>query len=444
MVNNFVTRLSSLWNAGVQLSRGPIARASALSLGIRLVGLGLSFLQAILTARLLGPVGYGTVASIISVAQILATLAAFGLGPLAVREVPAMQAAGKTDRIRGFLGVSAILVAALASLLSLIAVLLILPATGAREAEPSAAMLGGLLVMPLTLIMLLAGWWRSFGAVGQAQFPNSILRPGIITLVLVASIAWATPIGPADYLVTALMAALFAGFVSLVWLWRTKLRVLPKSEVRNSLRDIGLKSVPFLGLALSAIVQTELLTVMLAVLSGPYETGLYQPVARLVPLLMLPVEAAGMRYAPRMAELHRMGEMDRMRRITWTFTWTTALLTALFGITVAAAGPWILAVFGREFVASAPLLWIIVAAQIFNASCGPVTMLLAMTGHSRTALWGQLAGLAVIGFSGVLLIADRGAMGAAMAMAIGIVFTNVCQWISVRRKLGMRPSLLRI
>ena len=50
------------------LGRGPVARGSLMSIAIRVAALGLGFLQAVLTARLLGPEGYGTVAVALSIA----------------------------------------------------------------------------------------------------------------------------------------------------------------------------------------------------------------------------------------------------------------------------------------------------------------------------------------------------------------------------------------
>jgi hypothetical protein len=54
----------------VALRQGPIGRATIPSIAIRVAALALGFVQAILTARLLGPEGYGLVAVALSVATI--------------------------------------------------------------------------------------------------------------------------------------------------------------------------------------------------------------------------------------------------------------------------------------------------------------------------------------------------------------------------------------
>lgn len=79
------------------LGGAAIARGAVASIVIRTTAIGLGFIQAVLTARLLGPEGYGIVAVALSVATVAATLSVLGLGPLAVRELARLVAkAGKS------------------------------------------------------------------------------------------------------------------------------------------------------------------------------------------------------------------------------------------------------------------------------------------------------------------------------------------------------------
>lgn len=130
-----------------------------------------------------------------------------------------------------------------------------------------------------------------------------------------------------------------------------------------------------------------------------------------------------------------------MASITRTFTWTTTLITLLIGFGAALAGPWLMLAFGRAFVQTAPLLWIIVAAQLFNAACGPVGMILTMSGNARAALFGQVAGLAANIIIGLVLIPSYGIWAATCAMAVGIVVWNISMLVSLKRRLAIPTSL---
>ena len=441
MVNFFVTRFSSLWNAGSNLVRGPIARASTLSLGIRLFGLTLIFVQAILTARLLGPAGYGTVATIISVSQVLAIVALFGLGPMAVREVPAHKAVGVEAALGGLWRLSLQTVFLLSILFAGLATFLILPALVKGASVDNGLTFGGLLVMPLALLALLRDWAQGFNRIAVAQIPAEILRPALVVAGMLAVLAFGSAFSPRDYLGFVLVASFLAVGLSFAMLWRSDLRKLSSHRANSDLRSTLSNALPFLGIGLATVMLGELNTLFLAIFATPEETGLFQPVARIAPLMALPVQAAGMRYAPRMAELWKSGEHDRIRAITRTFTWTTSTLTLLLALLLAGVGPWLMIAFGPDFSASASLLWIFAAAQVFNAVCGPVGMILMMSGHSQAAFLGLLLGLAANAILGWLLIPHLGALGAAISMAGGIVLWNSSLLILTMRLTGINSSL---
>lgn len=412
------------------------------SVGIRVGGLGLSFLQAVLTARLLGPAGYGTVAALLSIVQVLAVIGMVGLGPLAVREIAALQAAGQKGRIAGFLGLSLGLTMAASVILAALTAWVVIPAWGAMTATESSLAFAGVLIVPLALLGLLRGWAQGFGRIANAQIPAEVLRPAVIVGVMIAALATGARFAEDDYLWVAILAATLAVLVSLGMLWQSNLRSLPRPGEPASLAKTTATALPFLGLSLAAILQGEINTLLLAALATPEETGLFQPIARLAPLLVLPVQAAGMRYAPRVSELWRNGERERLVAITRTFTWSTTLLTLVLGLALSLAGPWLMLAFGEQFVATAPLLWIMAAAQLFNAACGPVGMILMMSDHARLALMGTAVGLSVNVILGFSLIPHTGITGATIAMASGTLAWNLALLIANRRTTKIPTSLL--
>ena len=49
--------------------------------------------------------------------------------------------------------------------------------------------------------------------------------------------------------------------------------------------------------------------------------------------------------------------------------------------------------FGEAFANNTKALWWVVGAQVFNAACGPVGILLTMTNRAALAIWPQAAAL---------------------------------------------------
>jgi O-antigen/teichoic acid export membrane protein len=425
-----------------ELASGPIAKASGVSLAIRLAGLGLSFAQAVLTARLLGPDGYGTVAVVMSIVSILAAVCQFGLGELAVREIAARLAIEDTSGIRAFTRFATVSVVLLSLGASVALALIALGGTQVPAHYRGVLEIGALVVAPYALISLLRGIAQGFGRIALAQVPGELVRPaGLVLFMSVAAfVGWS--FAAPDYLYVMAVVASFAALLAGGWLWRDERARLSGRANWGESRQHAAASLPFLGLAITSILQGEINTLFLGWLAGPHETGLFQPISRLTPVLTLAVQAAGMRYAPRMSEFWQRGEIERIRAVTATFTWTTTLATFVAALVIAGAGPWLMLVFGPEFRESAPLLWYVAGAQVFSAACGPVAMLLMMGGRSGLVLGGVIVGLIVNAALDVTLIPILGIKGAIVGLVVGVIIWNLILLAAVKVKYLFNPSLI--
>lgn len=427
-----------IWSSASGLSDGPIGRAAIQSMLIRVGALGGSFTQGMLTARLLGPQGYGAFAFAMSVASIAATVAAFGLGGLSVREVAHRSAQADADSLRSFLRESLTAVVATSAIA---AVGISMAASMTQLLDPpfrGAVALAAVLVPPIALLTFFRGIAQGFGRISLAQVPSDLLRPLAMTLLLgVLLLSGQTP---GVSMIIGLYFGVITGAVMVGGLpLRREFRGAAKGQPLSRLVRAAL---PFAGIALVAILQGEINLLLLGLFAGPTEAGLFQPVVRVAPLILIGAQAAGMRYAPRVSELRAREDMVMLRRVTRLFTLATTGVAAAVAGLLLLAGPWLLSAFGAVFVASAPLLWWIALAQVFSTACGPVGMLLTMTERTGAALLSQLAGLAVNVALGVWLIPSLGAEGAAQAMVGGIVVWNLAMLVFVRRALGFDPSLL--
>ena len=436
------TAIRDLSRKATQIASGPIARGSMVSIAIKIIGLCLSFAQAVIAARLLGTEGYGLVAVALSVAQIGGTLALFGYGSLATREIAGWLSSGAQHLLVPFARHAVMMVCGLSVIL---AVVILATATSLEQslAEYSEIIwICALIVPALALTQLLRGIAQGFGDVASAQWPSDILRPALVCILVIGSLAFAPHLTAKTFL--ALFAA--AGFISVFAGGALALKHLPahssSTEYAENPSWIG-KAAPFFGLSMLAIIQGEFATLMLAILTSPEQAGLYQPIARLTPLIALPASAAAMRYAPRISEFWNSDQKPRLAAVTRTYTLATSALTTLATLVLASLGPWLLLAFGTDFVSVAPLLWIVGAAKVFSTACGPVGYLMTMTGHTRVAGSAQLAGLVVAIVIAVATIPEHGALGAAIAVSAGLIVWDIISLIAVKRILGFDPSLLQ-
>jgi len=424
-----------------ELASGQIARASMMSVAITITGLGFGFGQAVLSARLLGATGYGRVLVPMAIVQIVGLLGLSGYAGLAVREIPARIATGDAGGLTAFVRHAFLMVVGLSAAATVVLVIVAVDTNLVGPEYRETLEIGAVIVVPTALIGLFRGLAQGFGRVVQAQAPNELVRPAVMFLPLAFLALLSLPFDPLSYMRLSLMAALASVLTAAVWLWSSERSNLSTPASGRQHAQHFMAALPFLGLGLTEMLESQINTLLLGSLASAHEAGLFQPVVRLAPLLTLPVMAAGMRFGPRISELWQHREADQIRWVTRTFTWTTSLLTAGTAVGIAAAGPWILRAFGAEFRQVAPLLWIIACVQIFNAACGPVGWLLAMSGKIRAVVRARLAGLVVNGAVAVVLIPTRGAWGAAVAMGAGIIVWNLAMLYSAMMHFRFNPSL---
>ena len=424
----------------IAMTRGPVARGSLQSFAIRLGGLAISFAQGVLAGRLLGVEGYGIVSMALSLANVLATVALLGWGPLAIKEIARLIAARQPDLAAAFVtaGARAVCAGALVAggLLSASAFFGFVP-----DAFRAAIVVAGLTVAPVALLQLLRGVAQGRGRVMAAQLPGEVLRPTLYVAFLAGALALQWKPDPA-VLVGALAGA---STIAVAAALRPTLRGLSLANAQwvepTQRRRWQAESAPFFGIMLIGILLAEITTLMLGWFGTPAQTGLFQPLARLVPLMVLPAQAVAVSFAPRIADLWSQGARAQVERLTHTFTLVTSAMTVGAVGVLILAEPFIFRAFGPDFMPGAGLLWILAIAQLVNAASGPVGHLLAMTGHAPVALRGQLLALATNVCVGAALIPSQGAQGAAIAMAVGLVLWNLALLLQVRKLLDFDPSL---
>jgi O-antigen/teichoic acid export membrane protein len=197
------------------------------------------------------------------------------------------------------------------------------------------------------------------------------------------------------------------------------------------------QSLPFLGLALFSIVGTETNTLLLGWLVGPREAGLYQPIAKLSPILLLAKDAVEMPLAPRIAQLWDRGARDELQRVLRHSAIASTVATIAITAAILAISPYVFAAFGSEFVEYQPYLYWIAGAQIANAFFGASPLLLMMSNDMRRRLLAQLVTLVVQAGLGVALVPAFGVAGGVFALFAAILTWSIVHWLVAWRTTGM-------
>jgi O-antigen/teichoic acid export membrane protein len=364
-------------------------------------------------------------------------VALLGADGLAVRVVGASVAQSDWRRFRGFLKWSISTV----SLSAAIAALIIAGAALFAGPYRSVLLLGAFAVPLLAGLYLIRGVNQGAAKIVAAQLPMDVTR-WIIALSLIAILLLTRLNTSAVQILGIVLAAYAVSLVIAAIALRRHIRDLPKLLPSDGALDRWLAaSLPFLTVALLGVAATEMNTLLLGAISGPRDAGLYQPIARIAPLMPLAKEAIEMPLAPRIAAFWESGNRLELGRLIRRATIASTFATTLVVIAILLASPFIFAAFGHEFEAVRTYLYWVAAAHITNAVFGPSAVLLAMAGDMRRRIQAQAVTLAVQAVLTLTLVPLLGVKGAAIALSLQIVAWASVNWLLARRSTHIDASV---
>lgn len=389
---------------------GYVANASWLFVA-EIIGKVASFVFLLFVARELGRRGYGTFSFAIAFADLFLMIGTLGLNTVLIREA-ARDREALSDIFRSAfwlrfpLGLIALAAAAIASL----------AVTDSPTALAAVLLLGGGLFVD-DLTSLLGAVFRAFEQArlyAAAMLTNRIVSAllGIVVVLVTRDLVL---VGIA-YL-TGSFAGLLVG-IALVRGWWSPWQALKgrPTRVRYLLKEASVLAIA--GALNMAIFRLD--TVMLQVLRGAAEVGIYGVAYRFFDSFLFVSHGLATVALPRVARL------GSSRGSAHNFQLTLALTLAFYiplAIGSIAAGRWVIVgLFSERFApAAAALPWLMGAAALYAVAYLARVSTIGLGGRSQL-LWVAGAALAANVVLNLVLIPSRGATGAAVATFITEVF----------------------
>jgi O-antigen/teichoic acid export membrane protein len=405
------------------------AGALALSTGTR----ALTFAVVVYVARRLGPAPFGVVAVGTSAAFALAAIANLGLETLVVREVAI--ARERAPRVLGD-----------AAALKLLAV----PVAAAGWAllsvrQPEGAATFALFLAFGLLNSYLGLAWAALRGIERMELPAALaaVQTCLIAAGAAAAAALAgTPVAVGAAYALATLAVLGASAATLGWCGlRPALRVAP-----SALPPLVAATAPFALVYLGAAWYEQLPTVLVGLLDGPGEAGLFSAVYVLMLALYLLPTLVGSVLLPLLTRTHGRGA-DRSAAAAGVVLRHTALLGAAIALGLAAVAPGLVSLlYTSAYAGAAPLLRVLAlgAPGVFLA-LGAATILQAV--GSRWACAGTIAAWTLAATAASVPVTARwGAAGVAVAAGVAwYVLAAALLTVLARTLPGLRlgPALAR-
>ena len=420
---------------------GLIAKGGALILIGSLASILANFAFQFLIARLLGPAEVGNINLGISIITLVSLVIVFGLDRAVVRYVAFYL--GLSDRLHE-VGVIASVLCILAITTLIVTPLFFISADFLANLvfnKPDLLIILQIMGLGLPFIALtrvLLGIAQAYKqmtpilAIDQIAVPVSRVVGLSLLVFLLGSTSSAAAL---SYTLAAILGCIPAVVIANRIYRQRRQPIVPKLEIGELLQ--------YAWLAMLSIIlnrtNTQTETLILGAFSTSEQVGIYTVGLKITIFISIILDAVSLVFTPFIAELYAKKEMARLehqfKTVTrWAFTLALPVAIILF-----IESPDLMTLMGPGFETGLAVLRILVIAQIAYVILGPGGLMLVMTDYNRLNLFNAILNLILSLSLDIALIPRYGAIGAAVAGAITIVFVNVLRLIQTYRVLRIHP-----
>ncbi|NOZ33358.1 MAG: oligosaccharide flippase family protein [Alphaproteobacteria bacterium] len=184
--------------------------------------------------------------------------------------------------------------------------------------------------------------------------------------------------------------------------------------------------------------------ILVGLVLGSLEAGVYFNAARTASLMTLFMYAINVVIAPMISRHFHAGELNKAQAIASFCAWAGFAFSVLIFAGFALFGQPLLNLFGEAYGGGYWVLIILGMGYLFDAANGPTRVVMVMTGHERryVTIIAYVNLMALAGF--VIVIPIYGMLGAAVVNATGRMVVNIAISLWARRYVGIDPSLFGI
>lgn len=434
----------SIWRTSGAL--GDISRevlgGSFMSMALRVIGLGLSYLANILLSRLLGLHGYGQYVVALGWTAVLTLPARAGFENSALRYVTIHLERGEAGPLRGFIRVAIATVVALSALMGVVmAVLGEVTRVGTADRAMAAA---ALLIAPLALLGVISPMMRAARRIFASQFYDQILRLLLLILLLGIAAVFARPLTVPNALVLSAVAAFLALGALGIHFRRLFGPVMVEKADYSAWRQWFLVSLPLLVIGATQELMNQMEVLLLGALAGASDAALFAAAWRLASLTPFALSALTAIGGPLIASAYQRGAREELHHVSKLVARVGLGFALLAAIILLIWGRWLLGLFGPEFPHAYTVVVVLLAGGLVNAFTGIVGYLMVLTGRERPALAIFAASLVLSLGLNLVLIPRFGATGAAAASSAATAAWNFAMLVYVRRRLGIDASAISL
>ncbi len=422
--------------------RTRVQRDALLAFAVRVASAAILYISQVVLARWMGSHEYGIYVFVWTWILVLGGLSGLGLGGGSIRLMAEYQEKGERalalglargGRAMAFLAGTLVAAAGIAGLWLL---------GGYVDSHYVLPAYLALVCIPLYAVEHVQdGIGRGRGWMAIALIPPYVLRPLLLLMTMAVAHEAGLPMNATTAAAAAITAVWMAAMVQVLCINRRLDKEVGKVKRRYEFRKWLAVSLPLVAAyACELIIQNADILVISQVMT-PTDVGIYFAAAKTMSLILFVHYAVGSAVAARFSALNARGDTLALKAFVsdaanWTF-WPS-LAGAAF---ILAAGQPLLALFGPEFLAGYPVMFILVLGFLFRSAVGPAEILLNMLGEQRISAVLMAVTAALNVALNVMLVPRFGLNGAAAASALALVASALMNYVVARRRLGLDVAI---
>ena len=418
--------------------RARTQRDATYSFAIRVGSAGIAYLSQAILARWMGTHDYGIYVFLWTWVLVLGGLSTLGLSGTTVRLLPQYAVSANHSLARGLMrGVrTTVLMAGL--LVSATAAAALAVFGSSLEADtllPAYLILACIPLYAFTDVQTAIARGRNWTFV--SMLPPYILRPILIIAFIAIAFAGGHALSAPAAAVAAIAATWMTALTQTIFVNRGLDREIPKVERKTDYRTWFATSMPLVAVYACDLVMQNADVLIVSRYMSPSDVGVYFAAAKTMALILFVHYAVGSAVATRFSALHAQGDRQGLEAFVsdaakWTF-WPSLLGAAL----ILAAGKPLLVLFGPDFAAGYPVMFVLVIGFLIRAAMGPADILLSMLGEQRLcAILLTITAALNIGLN-LALVPHWGLMGAATATSAALAAGAFMSYMAARIRLKL-------
>ena len=284
---------------------------------------------------------------------------------------------------------------------------------------------------------------RTLGIIKVSEFFRSIFVPFVTVLVI--ALLWFLGSSLKElyvYLVVIIIAAVFGLFAGTVLL-RGKAKRFPEEfkEKAVGISKLLKTALPMTITSFALLFMGKINIFFLGYYYGAYEVGLFTIPLKLASTTSIILQAVNIIMGPKIAAQYWSGNMEEVQRTLQHGARLSFVGSLPFILIFLIFPKFCLSLFGPEFIQTFIVLIILVVGQIANAWCGSIAYFLNMTGDEKILSVFIVSALIISIILNTLLIPRYGIMGAAIATTLSLIFWNLVSTIYLYIKSRVKTFL---